>query len=371
MASTVLIADRIITGDDDIEHGWVQIEGDRIAAVGQGDLPSGHVEVIDGWLVPGFVDIHVHGGAGSSFSQGDVDAVVAFHRRHGTTTMLASLVSEPVPNLVAQLHALRPFVESGTLAGVHLEGPFLASARCGAHDPAALSAPTTDALDALLEAGGDIIRMVTLAPELPGALEAVSRLDDLGIVVALGHSDADADAAHFAVNAGASVVTHLFNGMRPWNQRNAGLVDVALLDSRIIGELILDGHHLSDHAAELAMRTLDERWIAITDVVSAAGVPDGTFRLGDLEIEARSGVVRVLETGALAGSTLTMDRAFARILDQHARSPLEAVRATATRPAGVLQRRNVGRIQVGATADFVHWNDGALQRVMHRGQWDR
>ena len=157
--------------------------------------------------------------------------------------------------------------------------------------------------------------------------------------------------------------------MRPLHHRETGLAEVALLDERVTAELILDGHHLAPEATQIAMRLLDDRWIAITDAMSAAGLPDGTYKLGELDVEARAGVVRVIETQSLAGSTLTMDRAFANIVHQHNQNALRAVQATSTKPADLLKRSDIGRIERGCRADFVAWKDGALERVMLRGQW--
>jgi N-acetylglucosamine-6-phosphate deacetylase len=367
--NTVFRAERVITGQADLRDAWVSIEDDRIVGVGQGTPPPGRVEDVEGWLIPGFVDVHVHGGGGGSFSNAQVDTVTAFHQAHGTTTMLASLVSEPLDVLYEQIRALLPFVRNGKVAGIHLEGPFLAPLRCGAHDVHALCDPTEAVVKRLIELGEGTIRMVTIAPELEGAEAAIRAFASHGIVAALGHSNADSSVALLGVEAGATQVTHLFNGMRPLHHRETGLADVGLLDPRLVCELILDRHHLSDEITEIAFRLLGDRWIAITDAVAAAGAPDGRFTLGALEVEARDGIVRVIESGSLAGSTLTMDRAFSTIVDRFGQSPLEAVQATATRPAAQLGRRDIGVLSAGARADILVWHDRALARVMRAGRW--
>lgn len=369
--SVIIFAERVITGHHDLHDAWLAVDNGFIVDAGIGNPPSGQIEQVEGWLIPGFVDIHVHGGGGSSFAHAGVPAATAFHAAHGTTTMLASLVSQPLDVLRQQIRTLAPFVEDGSIAGIHLEGPFLAQARCGAHDPQVLCAPTPEAVEDLIATGAGIIRMVTLAPELQHAEAAIAVLASHGILVALGHSDADAATAHHGINAGATVATHLFNGMRPLHHREPGLVDVALLDSRITCELILDGHHLSDEITELALRLLGDRWIAVTDAVGAAGIADGTYSLGGLTVEARDGVVRLQPGGALAGSTLTMDRAFDAIIGRFHRSPLEAVRATSTRPAELLGRHDIGVLRAGARADVVVWHDGQVARVMRNGVWLR
>lgn len=367
--STIIFADRVITGHHDLHDAWVAVDNGYIVDAGIGNPPSGQIEQVDGWLIPGFVDIHVHGGGGGSFSKAEVAQAAGFHRQHGTTTMLASLVSETMDELKLQIRGLHPFVESGDLAGIHLEGPFIAERRCGAHDPHVLVAPKGELIEDLLAMGSGTIRMVTIAPELEGAQSAIAIFASHGVLVALGHSDGGASDAHYGVNAGARVVTHLFNGMRPLHHRETGLADVGLLDSRVMCELILDGHHLSDEITEIALRLLGDRWIAVTDAVGAAGIADGTYTLGGLTVEAKAGVVRLQPGGALAGSTLTMDRAFDAITSKFHRTPLEAVQATSTRPAALIGRHDIGVLRPGARADLVVWRDGGVQRVMRNGQW--
>ena len=367
--STIIFADRVITGHHDLHDAWVCVSNGYIMDAGIGNPPSGQIEQVDGWLIPGFVDIHVHGGGGGSFSKAEVEQATHFHRAYGTTTMLASLVSETFDDLKQQIRNLLPHVASGAIAGIHLEGPFLAERRCGAHDPGVLCAPRGEFVEELLALGSGAIRMVTIAPELDGAENAIAIFASHGVLAALGHSDADAQTAHFGVNAGARVVTHLFNGMRPLHHRETGLVDIGVLDSRLTCELILDGHHLSDEITEIALRLLGDRWIAVTDAVAASGVADGTYGLGALTVEARDGIVRLLPSGALAGSTLTMDRAFEAIIGKFHRTPLEAVQATSTRPAALLGRHDIGALRAGARADLVVWRDGAAARVMKNGVW--
>ena len=367
--STIIFADRVITGHHDLHDAWVAVDNGYIVDAGIGNPPSGQIEQVDGWLIPGFVDIHVHGGGGGSFSKAEVAQAAGFHREHGTTTMLASLVSENMEDLKQQIRALLPHVEQEEIAGIHLEGPFIAERRCGAHAPHVLTAPRGEFVEELLALGSGAIRMVTIAPELEGAQSAIAIFASHGVIAALGHSDGTATDAHFGVNAGGTVITHLFNGMRPLHHRDTGLADVGLLDTRVTCELILDGHHLSDQITEIALRLLGDRWIAVTDAVAAAGISDGVYTLGSLSVEAKDGVVRVMPSGALAGSTLTMDRAFEAITTKFHRSPLEAVQATSTRPAALLGRHDIGVLRPGARADLVVWRNGRVDRVMRRGVW--
>ncbi len=214
MAAQLITGGRVATPDGLLDPGWVLVDDGTISSVGSGEPPARpDAEVTDAsgsWVLPGFVDIHCHGGGGAAFTSADpahVRQVVDAHTAHGTTTMLASLVTRPVPELVEQVAALADLVQEGLVAGVHLEGPFLSAARCGAHDPAILRPPDPVSVDALLAAGRGTIRMVTVAPELEGAVPAVKRLVDAGVIAAIGHTDALADDVVPAVDAGASVGT--------------------------------------------------------------------------------------------------------------------------------------------------------------------
>ncbi|WP_253864389.1 N-acetylglucosamine-6-phosphate deacetylase [Prauserella halophila] len=357
------------------EAGWVAITGERITATGTGPAPAAreHVDVGGCLVVPGFVDMHCHGGGGASFSTTDpaeAARAVAAHRRHGTTTMLASLVSEPVPTLTNQVAALAELVDGDLLAGVHLEGPFLAEARCGAHDPAVLSEPDDHAVSALLAAGP--VRMVTIAPELTGGVEAVRQVAEQGVIAAIGHTDARSPQLRAAVDAGATVATHLFNAMRPLHHREPGAVGTLLDDDRVTVELICDLIHVHPDVVRLATRHAGPaRTALITDAMSATGAPDGDYTLGALDVEVRDGIARVPGSGALAGSTLTMDAAFRNAVTAVGMSVTDAVHATATRPARLLGLdHEVGSLTAGLRADLVVLDkDLRTQHVMHSGQW--
>jgi N-acetylglucosamine-6-phosphate deacetylase len=221
---------------------WLRVEDGVIAELGRGRPPGPSIELGDGWLVPGFVDLHVHGGGGASFQDDDPAVAVAFHRAHGTTTLLASLVSAPVDDLVAAVARLAAASTEGLVAGVHLEGPWLAASRTGAHAPEALGPPDPRQVLRLLEAGP--VRMVTLAPELPGALDAIRALRAHDVVVAVGHTDATYEQTLAAIAAGATVGTHLFNAMAPLHHRASGPVLALLEDPTVVVELVVDGAHL-------------------------------------------------------------------------------------------------------------------------------
>ncbi|CAL9666208.1 N-acetylglucosamine-6-phosphate deacetylase [Actinosynnema sp. ALI-1.44] len=369
-----LTGGRVVTPDGVLDRGWVAVRDGRIAAVGDGAAPDGPTtDVGGGWLVPGFVDIHCHGGGGEAFTSADPDRVrraAAAHRRHGTTTMLASLVSRPIPELADQVKALAELVDDGVVAGIHLEGPFLSAARCGAHDPAILCPPDAAAVDALLKAGRGTVRMVTVAPELEHGVDAVRRLVDNGVLAAIGHTDATEAQIRPAVEAGASVATHLFNGMRPLHHREPGPIGALLDDERVTVELICDLVHLHPTAVRLAARHAGTgRTVLVTDAIAAAGVGDGVYDVGGLEVRVVDGVPTLAGGASLAGSTLTMDAAFRNAVQSCGLTVEEAVRATATRPARLLGVE-AGEVRAGLAADLVVLDDEFRPReVMARGEW--
>ncbi|MFF5173981.1 N-acetylglucosamine-6-phosphate deacetylase [Micromonospora sp. NPDC000089] len=363
------VTGKVVTPTGVIRQGCVEIDGGRIRAVAE--YPS----VRDGhWIVPGFVDMHTHGGGGHSFTTGDAGSAreaAAFHLRHGTTTLLASLVSGPFELMRAATAAYAPLVAEGVLAGIHFEGPYLSAARCGAQNPEFLRDPSTDELTALIEAGDGALRMVTLAPERDGALEAIRLLTARGVVAAVGHTDATWDQARAAVAAGASVATHLFNGMRPVHHREPGPV-LALLDApNVVCELVADGVHLHDGTLTFAATVAGpERTALITDAMAAAGMADGAYELGGQPVTVTDGVARLTDGGAIAGSTLTMDAALRRAVA--AGIPLaDAVRMLATTPARAIGLGDrLGALQVGLRADLVELDDDLnVVRVMRAGDW--
>lgn len=368
---TLLAAPRVLGSDGVLEPGWLRVDGERIAEVGAGSRPD--AEPLDGLLAPGFVDIHVHGGGGASYTSGDdagARAAAAFHLRHGTTTTLASLVTARPAELLATVPVLAALVDEGVLAGVHLEGPFLASARCGAHDPALLLEPSAELLDELLHAGRGTIRMVTLAPELPGGLELVKRLVDAGVVAAIGHSDAGFDAARQAFAAGAAVATHLYNGMPPMHHREPGVVGAALATDGVVVELINDGVHLHPGVVAGTFAQVGSGRVAlVTDAMAAAGMGDGEYELGGQQVRVSGGVARVVSTSSIAGSTLTMDAAV-RAAVAAGVSTVDALRAATATPARALGLSDVGVLAPGLQADLVLLDDDlSVRRVMHRGRW--
>lgn len=329
---------------------------------GKGPAPARRVFRGGAYLVPGFIDLHVHGGGGGDFSLPDPSAhreSLRFHARHGTTSLLATTVSLVPRALEAVLLALResmsnPPGDGARILGVHLEGPFLASAYAGAQNPRALRFPDLALWERWYEIAGGAIRLVTLAPELPGALSFLAALRALGVLPAAGHTAAPYRVLRRAVRAGLAHVTHLFNGMPPMHHRRPGPVGAALLCSRLTAEVIADGVHLHSAAIRLAYRLKGARRLAlVTDAISAAGLPDGRFRLGGTEVEVRRGRAFVAGTRKLAGSTGTMEAGIRRLVFG-AKLPLpDAVRMASTTPAEILGLTTKGRIAPGYDADLV------------------
>ncbi len=355
--------------------GWVHVDGDRIADVGPGQPPAPPGEVLtDATLVPGFIDAHVHGGGGASFDAGTAEAaetVVRAHLAHGTTSMLASLVTDAPDRLLTQVRELGALVDDGLLAGLHLEGPWLSPSHAGAHDPALLARPTPEQVDDLVEAARGQLRMVTLAPELPGGLDAVRRLVTGGVTVALGHTDATYDVARAALDAGATVGTHLFNAMRQLHHREPGPVAALLEHPDAYVELVADGVHLHPAVLRLAALAKPHLAVLVTDAMAAAATPgDGDYRLGPMTVQVREGVARLADTGAIAGSTLTMAAAVKYAVEVAGLPIEDVVRAATASPAAMLGLDRVGALRPGFRADLVVLDQRLdVSRVMQRGRW--
>lgn len=321
---------------------------------------------VDGTLIPGFVDIHTHGAGGFYFSASnpaDIETVISTHSKHGSTSMLASLVSEPIESLIAQITTLLPFINKSAIKGIHLEGPYLAHSHCGAHDPTLLKAPTVKELTKLIDASKGTIRMVTLAPELDGAIAVIEFLVSQGVAVALGHSGADAAITRAAIKAGATIITHFNNGMPKLNT-GENISSVALADSEVVLELILDGVHVNTDDIQKILKAAPRRIIAVTDAMSAAGAGDGDYTIGKLGVRVKNGVARLTSKDSLAGSTLTMDRAFLTLINHFGFSIADASFATSALPATRIGLDSVGSIEVGKRADFIELTlDGKIKTL--------
>ncbi|MEV4916476.1 N-acetylglucosamine-6-phosphate deacetylase [Streptomyces tirandamycinicus] len=369
----VLTGARVVLPTGVVENGRVTVEGTRIGGHAPADAPS--VDLSGHWLVPGFVDMHNHGGGGASFTSGSAEDVltgVRTHHEHGTTTMVASTVTGDMDFLTHRAGFLSELVEQGDLAGIHFEGPFISPCRKGAHSGELLRDPDPAEVRKLLDASRGTARMVTLATELPGGIESVRLLAEHGVIAAIGHTDATYEQTVEAIDAGATVATHLFNAMPALGHRAPGPIAALLEDERVTVELINDGTHLHPAALELAFHRAGAARVAfITDAMDAAGFGDGVYHLGPLAVEVREGVARLVEGGSIAGSTLTLDTAFRRAATVDALPVEDIVRAISTNPARLLGLHDrVGSIEAGKDADLVVLDaDFTLRGVMRKGAW--
>lgn len=364
MTTTLIHSVRLISAADDTPDSWVLFDGDRVAAVGVGaDRPTAEV-VVDATelagpgaiLTPGFIDIHCHGGAGAAFDDGTaaIRTARALHRAHGTTRSVISFVTAGVDDLAAQVAGVADLMETDAdILGSHLEGPFLDPGHKGAHEPTLLRHPLAADVERLLAAGRGTVRQVTLAPELPGGLDAVRLVVAAGAAAAVGHTDADAAMAASAFDAGASLLTHAFNAMPGIHHREPGPVLTAAADHRVVLEAIADNVHLDPRVIKLLFDSAPGRVALVTDAMAAAGGADGHYDLGAVSVTVQDGIARTDETGSIAGSTLTQDVALRRAV-QAGVSLGEAVRALTATPAraiGVDDR--FGHLSVGHIADAV------------------
>ena len=370
--------------DGEADGFWVVFDGDRITATGDGTGWAAHAgraaDVVDAAgavLTPGFIDLHAHGGGGFSFDDaasgdGSADALchaLAVHRAHGTTRSVLSLVANPVAALERSLAAIADLAERDPLVlGSHLEGPFLAPGRRGAHNPDFLISPSPSVTGRLAAAARGTLRQVTIAPELPGALDATAALAEAGVVVAVGHTEADEELAQAAFDRGARLLTHAFNAMPGIGHRNPGPVVAAIRDERVTAELILDAVHVHPDVARLLIDAAAGRVALITDAMAAAGSADGSYRLGSLDVAVVDGVARVAgpdgATGAIAGSTLTQDQALRVATSRCGMSLRAAVTALTWVPARVLGIDHwLGRLAPGYAADAVLLNGACEVRA--------
>ena len=382
-SSRLLVGGRVVTPAGVLSPGWIRLAGNMIEAVGSGPPPreAPELPVTDlrgSWVLPGFVDMHVHGGGGTSFTEGsddDARRTAAFHRGHGTTSIVASLVTAPLAELETRAAMLAGLAADGVLAGLHLEGPFLSAARCGAQDARHLLVPDVATFERLRAASAGHLRVITIAPELPGATAVIVAAARSGVIVAVGHTDATAEVASAAVDAGATHATHLFNAMRPLHHREPGAAGALLDSDKVTCEVIADGVHLHDTTIRLVARAVGPgRLVLITDAMAAAGMPDGGYRLGSMRVNVSGGVARLADhggsVGPIAGSTATMDDIVRRAVAAGLPVP-EVAAAASTTPARVLGLGDrVGALRPGLEADLVICDDDfRLSAVMAGGQW--
>lgn len=387
MPAIAIYASRILTPHEEIGDGVIIVEGTKITEVGHRDeirVPSGAADYVATGLtiVPGFVDVHIHGAGGHDVMEGEeraLERITSAAARHGTTSIVATTVTAPLENTCRSIEGIAQYIrihenaeENGQLAaevlGIHLEGPFINPARRGVHPADAIMRPSTEILDKLLKAGDGLVKILTLAPELPGAMELIESAVGAGVVAAMGHTDADYEQARAAIRAGARHAVHTYNAMRPFSHRDPGILGAIMTDPEVTAEVIADGVHVAVAAIQVLIGAKGfDSVLLVSDGIAATGMRDGSYRLGNFEVSVKDGVARNAE-GKLAGSTLTLDRALRNVVALGA--PLiEAVRMATLHPArrlGLGGKKGV--IAPGADADLVALTpDLRVAGVMTRG----
>lgn len=379
---TIFAARHIYTPIEDIEGAFLVTEDGRITELSQraaSEVPAGAsiVDLGDAILAPGFLDIHIHGGAGVDAMRApasELPRMGRFLTSHGVTGYFPTTVAAPIDATCAALDRLADAIEAAPTdaaipLGIHLEGPFLSHKRRGVHPPENLATPTIELFDRLWQAARGHIRMMTIAPELPNALEVIAEAARRKVCVSIGHSDAEMPIAQQAVKAGARHATHTFNAMRPLDHRDPGILGEVLTDNNLSADIIADGIHLSPAVIEIFLRSKGpERAVLITDAISATGMPDGRYQLGPIEVDVKDG--KCTSGDSLAGSVLTMDRAVRNITKFSHWSLKDAVRAASLNAAlatGTIDDRGI--LAPGAKADFVVLSaKGEVQRTFVAGR---
>jgi N-acetylglucosamine-6-phosphate deacetylase len=386
MPVTAIYASRILTPQEELLDAVILVEGGRITAIGHRDevkIPEGAVDYVASGMtvVPGFVDVHIHGAGGHDVMEATpaaLDCITSTVARHGTTSILATTVTAPVDETCKSLEGIAQFIRShehqentglaAEILGIHLEGPFISKTRRGVHPSDSITRPSIEILDKFRAASDGLIRILTVAPEIPGALDLIRAAVTNGIVAAIGHTDADYEQARAAIQAGARHAVHFYNAMRPFSHRDPGVIGAVLTEPDVTAEIIADGIHVAGPAIQVLLGTKGfDTVLLASDGTAATGMPDGHFRLGNFEVTVKDGVCRNSE-GKLAGSTLTLDRALRYIVS------LGVPLIDALRMATILPARRLGLagkkgiIAIGADADLVVLTpDLRVAGVMTRG----
>ncbi len=365
-------AKSLLTPLERIVHPVVMVEGGMIHSVAPRDhkeVPSATnvIDLGDAVIVPGFIDIHIHGGAGYDVMRADTSGFEALEQslsRHGVSAYFPTTVTAPVDAILSSLERLANEIEDAAKRkpsnravplGIHLEGPFISHARRGVHPPANLVPPTIAIFERFWQAARGHIALVTIAPELDGAEEVIAHAARRGVCVSMGHSDATLDAARAGVAAGARHANHTFNAMRPLNHRDPGILGEVLTNPKITADIIADGIHLDPTIVKLFLEAKGpDSAVLITDAISATDMPDGCYLLGEVEVEVKDG--KCLANGTLAGSVLTMDRAVRNVMQFAGWDLQRATRLASLNPAHVMGFKNRGRLESGARADFAVLN---------------
>lgn len=367
---------RVVTSRGIVDPGWVEVSDDVITAVGGGYRNTG-TDLRGALVTPGFVDGHVHGAVGATFGVNDTTAsrkAALHHARNGTTAMLAGLRAATLDELEHRAGTLTSLLADTSVTGVFLEGPFLSKKHSGAQRADTFREPALQTVQTLVDDVGSVVplRLITVAPELNGALDAIRLLRKAGVTVAIGHTDADYQQAADAFDAGATVVTHLFNAMRPLHHRDPGPVLAAIDDARVTTELIVDGHHVDYRVVALAFEKLGSgRIMLMTDAMEATGLVDGDYPRGDRTIRVVGGKATFTDTGGLAGSTLTLSDAVRNVVLGAGVGIVDAVRAATQTPARALGMSDqIGSLAPGMRADINIFDDSLqLVATMQRGAW--
>jgi N-acetylglucosamine-6-phosphate deacetylase len=380
----VLQAALLFTPLERVERPLVCIEDGIISSIGSADameIPR-HAQVVDldeTILAPGFIDMHIHGGAGHDVMEPDPQALPTVERflyKHGVTTYFPTTVTAPLDQTLAALDRLANAIErdaghspqQARPIGIHLEGPFISHLRPGVHPPADLLRPTLATFDRFWEAARGHIKVMTIAPELEGARDVIREANRRGVCVSMGHSDADLLQAQEGVAAGIRHATHTFNAMRPLEHRDPGIIGEVLTDDRLSAEIIADGIHVDPVVVRVFLRTKGtDAAVLVTDATAATGMPNGRYRLGSLEVEVKDG--KCMRDGRLAGSILTMDQAVRNIVRFADWDLQQAVRLATINPARASRLpAKTGTLAPGAAADIVALNRrGDVLRTIVRG----
>jgi N-acetylglucosamine-6-phosphate deacetylase len=378
-----ITAKALFTPLEKVEHPLVLVDGGkivRLSSLSSSEIPGGakHIDFGDAILAPGLLDLHVHGAVGYDLMQDDEAGRAAFEKflvRHGVTSYCPTTLTASLEDTLRALERLGRAVEQAERdgensrscpLGVHLEGPFLSHLRRGVHPPECLLPPTLDTFKQFWQASLGKIKVMTIAPELPGALEVIAEATELGVCVSIGHSDATLEQAKAGIAAGGRHATHTFNAMRPLGHRDPGIVGEVLSNVAITADIIADGVHLHPSIVRVFVQAKGaERTVLVTDATSAAGMPDGRYMLGPLEVEVRDG--KCLHDGKLAGSVLTLDRALRNAMEFAGIDLQQSLRLATLNPARAL-KISTGVLQEGSTADLVVLTpSGDVRATLARG----
>jgi len=356
-----ILLGNIILRDSIIEHGYVEIEGDKIVSVGEGKKYKGKdAELFDFsnlYISPGFIDVHIHGSFGRDVIDGEsesLEIISQFIAKHGTTGFLPTIVTAPLKDMRKSVENIENFIErknfnGAKILGIHLEGPFLNAKYKGAQREDCLLPPKIEYLEELIS---ENLKLMTIAPEIEGSFDIIRYLSKRNVKISAGHTDATAEIIEHAISLGLSHVTHLFNGMRPLHHRDPGIIGVSLINDQLSVEIIADGYHLADHILTLVTKVKPkEKVILITDAIEAAGLPDGDYELSKQKVIVKNGKA-TLENGTLAGSSLTLNKAVKNMVERAKLDIKDAVFMASYSPAKFLGLENKGSIEVGKDADI-------------------